>query len=291
MAEDPEYRYAATERRQSMKDNKVRLFSAGCLSSAIPGVGQFFRGQVTRGLLWASAYILFLLGTFLLRPWHDPDDMMAAILAGAGLMAAAAVDAAFIRTQQDVRATKWSVVLFVCIAFIASLFANQSVWKVDGYKLLSVLSQSMEPTLKVPDSVVADLHTYRRQTPKRGEIVVINSYEDSAVSLKRVIAIPGDTIEGKNGQITLNNVAIQESYVPAGRTAIDVSSSTDESMKKLYTFGPVKLGPGEYFLMGDNRGLSYDSRITGPVRMNAIAGKALYIINKKDDSRDGKRLD
>ncbi len=283
--------FAALQHRQSVKDTKLKLFTAGCLSSVVPGAGHFFRKLVTRGFLWMASFVFFLIGTFALRPWQSEDGLTIAILIGAALICAAGVDAAFIATEEDVRATKWSVALFACIAFIASIYGNQLVWSIGGYKLYSIRSSSMEPTVTTKDSVVVDRHAYWHATPKRGDVVVSSAYDNGIITLKRVTAIPGDTIGGTNGQITLNNVQIQESYVPAGSTSIDVSNSTDSNFKKLYNFGPVKLGPGEYFLMGDNRGLSYDSRITGPAKLDTIGGKALYIVNKEDDERDGKRLD
>ena len=291
MTGEAEYRYAATEERQSIKETKLKLFTAGCLSAAIPGAGHFFRKLMGRGVLWISAFVLFLIATILLKPWHGPDGLMTAILAGTVLICAAGIDAAFAQTEEHSRATKAAIALFACIAFIASIYANQMAWKIGGYKLYSIQSTSMEPTVNKGEAVVVDLHAYRHAVPHRGDVVAGKNYADSVVSLKRVIAVPGDTISGMNGQITLNNVQIQESYVPAGSTTIDVSNTTDPNFKKLYNFGPVTLGPGEYFLMGDNRGLSYDSRITGPLKLDAIAGKALYIVNKQSDERDGKRLD
>jgi len=122
-------------------------------------------------------------------------------------------------------------------------------------------------------------------------VVVTAVDRNAGAYLKRVIAIPGDTIEGKNGQIILNNIPIRESYIAAGSTSIDVSSSGDQNLKKLYTFGPVIVEAGRYFLVGDNRGLSLDSRLTGPVDLDQIRGKAVYIAKSSNDSRDGKRLD
>jgi len=290
MAEPSEYGYAAEAQRQAIKDLKMRLFIAGCLSSVIPGVGHLFRKLRKRGLLWLAGFVAFLIATVLIKPWRDSDGIMIAFVLGSILFAAAGIDAAFASTEEDLRTTKWAALLFACIAFIASISLSQLVWRVNGYNTISVFFPSMDPTIKLGDTVVVDTNAFRHARPGRGDVVLARAFDQRDMPW-RVTAIPGDTIEGKNGQITLNNVQIRESYVSGGATSIDVSSSDDERMKKLYTFGPVKLGPDEYFLMGDNRPLSQDSRINGPVKLSSIHGKALYIINKNDDARDGKHLD
>ena len=151
----------------------------------------------------------------------------------------------------------------------------------------------MRPTIEPADRVVVDLHAYHHGEPKRGDVVVIGEVRldtfNSMAKLQRVIAIPGDTIAGQGGRVILDNIPIREAYIP-GSASIDVSSSTDENLKKLYTYGPVTLGPGEYFLMGDDREFSDDSRTHGPVRIEAIQGKALYILSS-DNDRDGKSLE
>ncbi len=291
MTGEADYRYAAAAEPLAVKDTKLKLFVAGCLSSVIPGAGHFYRKLVSRGFVWLTAFLFSLVATLLLKPWRSPDGLLAAILLGTILICAAGVDGAFAGTSEDVRATRWAVALFACIAFIASIYGNQIVWRINGYKLYRIPSVSMSPTVQKGDAVVADMHAYRNAVAHRGDVVISNSYANETVSLKRVIAIPGDTISGTNGQVTLNNTQIQEAYIPAGQVSIDVANVSDPTMQKLYNFGPIKLGPGEYFLMGDNRGVSYDSRITGPVKLDSIAGKALYIVNKQDEARDGKRLD
>lgn len=152
----------------------------------------------------------------------------------------------------------------------------------------------MEPTIHRNEGVVANMHAYRGVSPHRGDVVIFDNPEDRGHPfLKRVIAIPGDTIQGHDGKITLNGVPMAESYVIQGsEVPKDLSNSSSNGLvSKTYNFGPVTLAPQEYFVMGDNRPRSYDSRHKGPVKLDAIRGQALYIFDKKHPTRDGKRLD
>ena len=236
---------------------------------------------------------MFLIGNISAEPWHSPDGRLPAFIIGAVILFAGGIDAAFAQTEDAYRPAMWLTLMFALMAFITARAATPMAWYLSGYHSYYAVTRHMDPAVIVGDTVVVDFRAYRYRSPERGDIVAanlqINAYQKFP-HLLRVIAIPGDTIQGTNGHITLNNIAIRESYVAASDVTIDVSSSTDEELKKRYTFGPVKLGAGEYFLMGDNRDESNDSRQFGPVKLADILGKALYI-RSNDDSRDGKRLD
>jgi len=267
------------------------LFAAGCLSAAIPGAGHLLRRLRLRGALWLAGWTIFLAISVVLQPWKDSDWLLVAIVLGFLVLTACSIDAAFACTDEDMRATRWAVALYACIALAASAYENMTCWRLAGFANQLVYVTQMEPTVQRGDIVIFDTHAYRKSALHRGDIVWMKNSSDPNGTVRRVIAVPGDTIEGKNGRIILNNVTIQESYVPGGSASIDVSASNDLDLKMLYNFESVKLGPDQFFVMGDNRAVSYDSRQTGPVNRSAIAGKALYIRNPNNSSRDGKPLE
>lgn len=132
-------------------------------------------------------------------------------------------------------------------------------------------SPSMTPTLKVNDRVVVSRISYRMHDVNRGDIIVfenpgwkhkaepfpLNIVNDlgefvgvgqdrDKIYIKRVIGLPGDTVSGKDGKVFINGVELAEPYLPAGQTTED--------------FPDYEVPPGKYFVMGDNRGNSCDSR-------------------------------
>jgi signal peptidase I len=127
----------------------------------------------------------------------------------------------------------------------------------------------MEQTLSVGDTFVCNLQAYRSHMPTRGDVIVFQ-HKDYILA-KRIIGLPGDRIEGRNGMVWVNGKVSDEPYVE------HVGSSNDE----LDNFGPVIVASGTVFLLGDNRDNSLDSRLGefGDVRLSDIMGKAIFILS------------
>lgn len=126
-----------------------------------------------------------------------------------------------------------------------------------------VLSVSMEPTLHEGQYLLISKASYWFHEPERGDIVVVkplNGDKDSIPLIKRLIGLPGDTVEARDGRLWINGVAINETYV-----------SGPLSYTNTWT-----LGPNEYFILGDNRNNSSDSHSWGPIPRENIIGKAVF---------------
>jgi signal peptidase I len=112
--------------------------------------------------------------------------------------------------------------------------------------------------------LLVDELSYRFEAPQRGEVVVFRYPRDPRqFFIKRVIGLPGETIAIKKGTIYVNDQAIRENYLDEFR----IGDATIDS---------VTLGPDQYWLMGDNRANSLDSRIFGPVDKKFIIGKVWF---------------
>ena len=152
-----------------------------------------------------------------------------------------------------------SWVIVVVLAFgLAQFITKVIVLKVE------IPSGSMENTILIGDKVVASRQAYLFQDPKRGDIVVFPYPDDESIDyIKRIIGLPGETIEGKDGLVYINGEPLQEPYV----------------MEELANdFGPFNIPKDGYFMMGDNRGASEDARYWTNkfVERDKIRGKALF---------------
>jgi signal peptidase I len=155
-----------------------------------------------------------------------------------------------LRTLREVAET---VIPAVVIALIINVFLAQAT---------QVLGQSMEPNLHTSQRVVVEKVTYRfLHGPRRGDVVVLNLPEQPDMLIKRVIGLPGETIEVRDGQVYIDGEPIHEPWTtnPGGGY-----------------YGPVTVPPLHVFVMGDNRSASNDSRSFGPVSVDAIIGRAWF---------------
>lgn len=132
------------------------------------------------------------------------------------------------------------------------------------FKPFYVKGQSMEPNFYEKDYLIIDELSYRFREPKRGEVVVFRAPNGSDYYLKRVIGLPGERIKVENNKVIIYNEASPQGLM------------LDEVYLEDQTFGTVMqtLGSDEYYLLGDNRDSSYDSRRFGPISRRALVGRA-----------------
>ena len=130
----------------------------------------------------------------------------------------------------------------------------------------SILGQSMEPNYHETQRLLVDKVSPRLLGYNRGDIVIAHSPIQDIELIKRLIGRPGDTIELRDNRVFVNGEPLNEPYLPPGAN----SGPTRESTK-------WTLGDNEYFIMGDNRSFSQDSRVFGPVKIDNIVGRALLL--------------
>jgi signal peptidase I len=186
--------------------------------------------------------------------------------------------------EEERRLTFWQelpilVVVALILAVIVKTFLFQAFY---------IPSGSMLDTLDINDRVLVNKLSFKVGDVQRGQVVVFeqdngdepdenlvqtllrNLGESIGLStpeadlIKRVIGLPGDTIEIRDNQVLVNDVAIAEPYLRSG--------------SRMGDFGPLVVPEGEYFVMGDNRSSSQDSRAIGPVEESRLIGRAFVII-------------
>jgi len=143
-------------------------------------------------------------------------------------------------------------------------------------------SGSMIPTLLVGDQILVDKLVYKFRKPERGDIIVFKFPKDETRDfIKRLIGLPGDKLEVRNRIVYINDKTLDETayaYHESSRPGTFHSDLRDN-------FGPVLIPEKKYFMMGDNRENSQDSRFWGFLDEDKIVGRAFIIYWSRDISR------
>ena len=153
----------------------------------------------------------------------------------------------------------------IILAFVVGCMA---VWFF-GYALSNV-GESMEPTLKSGDKVLINRLVYEVKSPSYGDLIVFkpNGNQNAHYHIKRVVGKPGDTVTIKSGRVFVNGELLNET--------VQTESMQDAGLAE----EGVKLGTDEYFVLGDNRNNSEDSRSAniGNVKKEDILGRAWFVV-------------
>jgi signal peptidase I len=157
--------------------------------------------------------------------------------------------------RHEIRVWTRDLLIAIGLALVIIVFLYQPV-KVEG--------TSMAPLLSDQERIFINKFVYRFEPIDRGDVVVFWYPLDRSKSfIKRVVGLPGETVEIRHGTVYINGDAVSEPYVPPQYA--DVSD-----------YGPIKVPRGSYFVMGDHRISSNDSRVFGPVSSQFIYGRAVF---------------
>lgn len=150
----------------------------------------------------------------------------------------------------------------ICTAVPAALVSL--VLNVFVAQAMVVHGPSMQPNLSYNQRVIVDKITYDFiHSPRRGDVVIFHMPEEQELLVKRAVALPGETVEVRDGQVFINDQALEEPWATC-QGGMD--------------YPPKRVPPRHIFVLGDNRAVSRDSRFFGPVPMERIAGQVRLII-------------
>ncbi len=180
--------------------------------------------------------------------------------------------------RTGVRTSKWWFALTIPSPLVIISIIGIGVTRASGFRSFGIPSTAMEPTIQRGDQIVVDTHAFRVGTPQYRDVVVFSWNQTYAV--KRIIGMAGDTIEGRDGSILLKGNVLNESYIQHSRAG-SVSGWQEEGNDWMWNFGPATIPSGKYFVMGDNREISLDSRSPefGLVDRASLTGRVLYVAN------------
>ncbi len=155
---------------------------------------------------------------------------------------------------------------FETLVVFGAIFAALYLFVAQFHK---VSGSSMIPTFHNGDYLITEKISYKFRNPQRGEVIVLKNPRDESQDLiKRIIAVPGDTIQISYNFVYINGKFLEEYYLPPGTITGPGAFLTQNSL--------IKVGDNQYFVFGDNREHSSDSRAWGPITKEEIVGRAFF---------------
>ena len=209
------------------------------------------------GMAWPEAAASGAADGWRPEDWWAPPSLLEAAIEppltadGTDAAAPAVSPARRLRPAQLVREVVETLVMAgVMLVVLTALVRN---YQIDG--------TSMAPTLAPAEYILVNKVVYATLgEPTRGDVIVFRDWNDNEDYIKRVVGLPGETVEIRDGQVVVDGAPLAEPYLDGVTTG---GGS-----------GAVRLGPDEYFVLGDNRGNSSDSRVHGPLPRDHIVGRA-----------------
>jgi signal peptidase I len=170
----------------------------------------------------------------------------------------------------------------ILAALILGDVPTGAIFLAHGFRVYTIPSRGMEPSIMEGDRIVADAKFYETRPVKRGDVVIALLPNNTYV-VKRVLAVEGDVIAGLGDQMWLNSQPLQEPY----------AQYTGGLTFQTRSFAPIVVLSGMLFLTGDNRDMSFDSRAPqfGQISTQHVRGKPLYVSFSRMPSRWGRRIE
>jgi signal peptidase I len=155
-----------------------------------------------------------------------------------------------------------ALIIAILLALVIRAFVVQA---------FKIPSGSMLPTLQIGDHILVNKFIYYFEPIRRGDVIVFKYPQDESRDfIKRVIGLPGETLEIRGRQVLINGVPLKEPY------AVYADRSSSPILERVHV-DPFVIPPGKLFMMGDNRDNSMDSRVWGLLDMHKIKGKAFIV--------------
>ena len=259
----------------------LRSWGAAFASALVPGTGHLLLGQLPKGFCLVASFAMLLACFWPLRLLRFYSGLLVLYAAWIALYLYGVCSAVLCRDRETgTRPSRWWLVVTLPISVLALSLTGALLTRASGFRSFSIPSTSMEPAIRRGDRIVVDTWQYRYRRPQRPEVIIFKN--EGTFFIKRVIATGGDTVEGKNKAIFVNGQLQTEGYVEHTQSSVPGHEWLD-------TFGPVKIPVGKYFVIGDNRDVSLDSRSPdfGLVDNRSIVGKALYVFSS---DREGMNI-
>lgn len=262
---------------------------AAILSALCVGLGQIYNGQVRKGLLFFGAAALIFLSLFTLLAGSF-QGFVAWIVIQLSIEVAALVDSA--RTamgrtgaapSRGIRAYVAAAAIVLADITLATSFLPKPKGLAWPYRAYVIPSNTMAPTLRAGDRIVADMGYYKHHRPQRGDLVIIVTPPFGDLTTKRVEAVAGGSVE-RNPKFHAGAPQFVKRYLGTAAQGAGAGGAPKGGTTE------AVVPAGDIFVVGDNRSLSWDSRYYGFIGVDQIRGKPLYIYWSRDIARIGRAV-
>lgn len=253
----------------------LRTFIAAYI---IPGLGFAIVGRQKLAIVTVIAVVSIVLGICWTRLVLIPLAYIALVVLVVSIIFWSACHAAAIDFRRQIDSAPrrdWKSVLIFAVATglpLIVMFSNRAT--ILGYDLFRLPAASMAPTLVRGDHVLVDTWRYRDSDVNSDDVVVFELPNSGGIMyVKRAVGLPGDVVTLESNVLTRNGVPVDEPY-----TLYDDGAERARSF-----FSDIQVPNGEYFVLGDNRNNSRDSRYVGTIPKENIIGPAVHLWYSRDE--------
>jgi len=283
-----------------------RPWTAVFLSLLMPGMGQIYCGSIVEGLILMLIVSIFsTTWMFIMIIDRVRENTPVGVSYTAWVFVLLTTVIAVIDAYRRARRTRydytlkdynrWDVYLVLFWMCGAGTFGFTAIVRMNLFEAFYVPANSMAPSIMAGDRLLANRTAYHLNDPDYGDVVLFKNPEKRTMNyIKRVVALAGDTIEVKDGQLLINGTILERELVGAQTLRMDnervegkvywenngdakyqifISENEIENHTQLQDFGPVTLPQHHCFVMGDNRNHCVDSRQFGPLSYGELEGR------------------
>ncbi len=257
------------------------------LSIVTPGLGQVYNGQLWKAVFCFAGLFGFLVLSGAVGLVHSFKGLIVHVALNLVIYFFVVGEAVFTAIHQ-VRAERrpvhtWrSYVLGVSLFSILVLLPRNTIPdRIPGMRAFKVPVSSMAPTLVPGDRIIADTQYYRSHPPQREDVIIFRVPTNGELGIKRIVAVGGDVISMSGPRVQVNGTIVSEPHALYEPVEGSVESGD---------FGPLTVPADRFFVLGDSRNHSYDSRYWGSIGRERIIGKALFVYWSWEKSRIGRDI-
>jgi signal peptidase I len=291
------------------KTNSRKKLLAFLLSVLVPGLGQLYNGQPRKTVIYSVGLLTLPIGFNLLglKPyfWAYAALIISLIVLRLAIAIEAALTAGRTKEFQLKNYNKWYIYLAIVPIWYFAVYAGESITETTRYKSFRVRSDAGNPNLIAGDYVLGDFRFYNSKQPEYGDLIVF-SIPNGGSQVFRIVGMPNDTLNLENQLVNYKNKKSGATLVSSltwkdYETEEFIETLPNDFKYRIYrnktpsfadkaTIKDIIVPAGSYFVLGDNRDFSADSRYVGFVQRQQIQGKLLNLYFSKDFSKINKSL-